>query len=319
MRRILTVIAISIACQAISQTPVNLNIFHKLGTTNFAFNQASANNTPNGEFNLIRMEYYLTKFTIIHDGGQMTSASDTVIALVSADQSTHISLGSFNLTNIEGIKFHVGVHTPINHDDPGLQPAGSPLSYQSPSMHWGWSSGYRFIALEGKSSPAMNQTLELHGLGDINYLETNVSALGSLYNGEFEININADYNRALENIDISAGLVVHSEGQQAATMIQNFQNYVFSSSNSLAKVDEEMETSVTIFPIPSTGKFTIETPAYFESNKVKLFSTSGQLIDVVEMQQDQLKTEIEVAEKGIILLEFYQDDIRLFSKTILIK
>ncbi|MBK7304311.1 MAG: hypothetical protein IPI90_13940 [Saprospiraceae bacterium] len=25
----------------------------------------------------------------------------------------------------------------------------SPLAFQDPSMHWGWTSGYRFIALEG--------------------------------------------------------------------------------------------------------------------------------------------------------------------------
>ncbi|MGJ8661745.1 MAG: MbnP family protein, partial [Bacteroidota bacterium] len=248
MKSLLSILTLAFTLTAFSQTPVNLNIYHKLGSTDFAFNQASQNNMSNGNFKLTRMEYYMTKFTIIHDGGMMTTVPDNVVALVSADEQTSIALGSFNVTNIEGIKFHIGVHTPVNHNDPSLQANGSPLAFQNPSMHWGWTSGYRFIALEGKTGTSMNQTTELHGLGDINYLETTVTALGSLYNGEYFININADYNRALEDIDISSGIIVHGEDQQAATMIQNFKNYVFSSSNSLAKVNPLVEANINLYP-----------------------------------------------------------------------
>lgn len=320
MKSLLSILTLAFTLTAFSQTPVNLNIYHKLGSTDFAFNQASQNNMSNGNFKLTRMEYYMTKFTIIHDGGMMTTVPDNVVALVSADEQTSIALGSFNVTNIEGIKFHIGVHTPVNHNDPSLQANGSPLAFQNPSMHWGWTSGYRFIALEGKTGTSMNQTTELHGLGDINYLETTVTALGSLYNGEYFININADYNRALEDIDISSGIIVHGEDQQAATMIQNFKNYVFSSSNSLAKVNPLVEANINLYPVPSNGKFTIETPSNFEGNIVKIFSSNGQLISEVKIVEGTEKTEVDIDNNaGLFLLEFYKDENKLFSKTMIIK
>jgi hypothetical protein len=319
MKKIFTLIAIAVSFCANSQTPVNLNIYHKLDNVGFAFNQAATNNTTNGNFKLNRLEYYMTKFTIVHDGGMTTVVPDNVVALVRANEQTAIALGNFNVTNIEGIKFHIGVHTPINHDDPGLQPSGSPLAYQMPSMQWGWTSGYRFVALEGLSGSAMNQTLELHGLGDINYLETTVSVLGSLNNGAFEININADYTRALENINLSSGLVVHGEAQQAATMLQNFNDYVFSSSNSLAGVDEMINTDISIYPIPSNGKITIETPVSFKGNSMKIYNQNGQLINTYSLHTGKNKTEIEIDISGVLILEFHDDKQKLFSKTILNK
>lgn len=38
-------------------------------------------------------------------------------------------------------------------------------------MHWGWEAGYRFIALEGKSGPYVNQELQFHCIGDEFYTE----------------------------------------------------------------------------------------------------------------------------------------------------
>ena len=46
-------------------------------------------------------------------------------------------------------------------------------------MHWGWTSGYRFVCAEGTAGASFNQTFELHGLGNTNYaLQTIVPTLG---------------------------------------------------------------------------------------------------------------------------------------------
>ena len=317
MKTLYTSLLMTFVFSGFSQTPVNLNIYHKLGTADFAYNQPSQNNMSNGNFKLTRMEYYMTKFTIIHDGGMITTVPSSVVAIVKANEQTSIALGSFNVTNIEGIKFHIGVHTPVNHQDPSVQPSGTPLSFQSPSMHWGWTSGYRFIALEGKTGTAMNQTTELHGLGDANYYETTVMAVGNLFNGEYFVNVDADYNRALENVNISQGVVVHGENQEAAVMIANFKNYVYSPSASLAGLTESIAENTSVYPIPSNGSLTISTPVNFIGNSIKIFDLTGKLIQEHVLVDGQNKLDISLKNKGFYILDFYQNNDKLFSKKVL--
>lgn len=317
MKALYTSLLMTFAFSGFSQTPVNLNIYHKLGTADFAYNQPSQNNMSNGNFKLTRMEYYMTKFTIIHDGGMITTVPSSVVAIVKANEQTSIALGSYNVTNIEGIKFHIGVHTPVNHQDPSVQPSGTPLSFQSPSMHWGWTSGYRFIALEGKTGTAMNQTTELHGLGDANYYETTVMAVGNLFNGEYFVNVDADYNRALENVNISQGVVVHGENQEAAVMIANFKNYVYSPSASLAGLTESIAENTSVYPIPSNGSLTISTPVNFIGNSIKIFDLTGKLIQEHVLVDGQNKLDISLKNKGFYILDFYQNNDKLFSKKVL--
>lgn len=316
MKSLGILLTVMLSLNALAQTPVNLNIYHKLGAADFAFSQPSQNNNSDN-FKLTRMEYYMTKFTIIHDGGMLTAVPDNVISLVKANEQTSIALGSFNVTNIEGVKFHIGVHTPINHDDPGLQPATSPLAFQSPSMHWGWTSGYRFVALEGESGAGMDQLLQLHGLGDGNYLETTIMATANSWNGELYINMDADYDRALENINIASGLVVHAENAEAQVMIGNFHTDVFSASTDLAGVEEIVAEQTSVYPIPSNGSLTVETPSTFVGSNVQIYSLSGRMISDYDLNNGSNKLEISIEESGMFILEFFNGDQKLFSKKVL--
>ena len=213
-----------------AQTDVELKINHEISGQSFAFNQ-TAQNSMGHEFQLIRMEYYLTRFTIIHDGGQELSLDDDVVFLVQADDNSSLTLGNFNITSIEGIRFHVGVHTPTNHEDPTLYSNSHPLGPKAPSMHWGWTAGYRFIALEGWGGDQFNQKVELHGLGDNNYHETTVMTGSNTVAGVEQIEIFADYSRGLENISVVNGVIVHGETGDAARICSNFRDHVFTASS----------------------------------------------------------------------------------------
>lgn len=319
MKRIFTFLSLIIGLSAFAQTPVNLNIYHKLGANNFAFDLASQNNMSNGGFKLTRMEYYLTKITVIHDGGQTTIIPSTNISLVKANELTSIPLGSLNVTAVEGVRFHVGVHTPVNHQDPSLLPLDHPLSYQSPSMHWGWASGYRFIALEGKSGASLNQTMELHTTGDQNYFETTVMAPATMFGGELYINVEADYERALEDIVISSGPVVHGDNGDAATVAYNFKNHVFSASSSLASLNEEVASNIKIYPVPSNGVVTVETPSNFKGNSMKVYNTNGQVVREYTLTNGSNLVQVELTESGVFMVEFYNSDARLYSFPIINK
>ncbi len=258
MKKLLPFLTFSVLMvSAYAQTPVRLVMHHHLGTNDFALGTAASNNLGNA-FNVSALKYYMTKFTIVHNGGQLLTVSDDTVALVTASgNATTIELGSFNVTNIEGIRFHIGVHTPVNHEDPSLLPANHPLAPQSPSMHWGWASGYRFILLEGMSGVSLNQGLELHGLGDTNYFETAVLANSVTENGGESIHIDADYEKALQNIDVSGGLVVHGELAEAATMIANFRDYVYSATIGANVGEIAAEGGMAVYPNPSHGSFTV--------------------------------------------------------------
>ena len=210
-----------------AQNTLQLNINHKLGNDDFSINQASENNLGN-YFTVTRLEYYISEITITHDGGLETALEDVYI-LVNASETTEVDLGSYNINEVENINYHIGVDAGANHEDPAGFPNGHPLAPTFPSMHWGWAAGYRFVAFEGKSGSQNNQqTVELHCLGDSNYWESDIPVSASVENNLIVINIDADYNRVLEGIDVTTGLIVHGEGQFTKKAIENFRDFVFS-------------------------------------------------------------------------------------------
>lgn len=266
---------------ALGQNALKLEINHKLGSNAFAVNQTATNNLGHS-FNLNRLQYYMSGFEITHDGSQTTTLTG-VYALVDATAPVQIDLGNYpGITNVEAIKFSIGVNTPENNADPSLWPATHPLAPKSPSMHWGWASGYFFIALGGNSSPSLNQQLELHALGNANYFSQTIVTTASVVGNDKVITINADYEMALKNISVSSGLVLHGSSGANATMVTNFKNYVFTAQNSSPVGIEEkgnVKNSLSIYPNPSDGgKFTLSSTLKGEEYNFKITDVTGKTI-----------------------------------------
>lgn len=49
-----------------------------------------------------------------------------------------------------GLEFQLGLPAAVNHADPAQWPAGHPLNPIVNGLHWGWSGGYVFAAIEGR-------------------------------------------------------------------------------------------------------------------------------------------------------------------------
>ncbi|MCH1576694.1 MAG: hypothetical protein L7S67_10510, partial [Flavobacteriales bacterium] len=171
-----------------AQTQVSLRIDHQAGQSEIG--QPLIVATPSGEsVEVNRLEYYLSAFTLVHDGGLETPIEGAFVLADAFVDEVH-PLGSVEgVENVELVKFTVGIDPENNHADPVLWNEGHPLAPQVPSMHWGWSAGYRFIALEGASDGA---TLEIHALGDDNHTPGNMEALASVENGVLVLDIEAD-------------------------------------------------------------------------------------------------------------------------------
>ena len=237
----------------LAQTNVQLTVHHKLGNEDFQLNMAAKNNMDN-DFQYIRVEYYISEIILVHDGGTETMVEDLwVLVDASEEESTTVDLGEHNVTSLEGIKLHVGVDSAHNHLDPAGYASDHPLAPQFPSMHWGWAAGYRFAALEGWGGPQFNQKFELHGLTDQNYFTTEIELSEPAANGQLDIQLDADYIRALEDINVNSGVIFHGANGAAKQSLENFRDYVFSpSSGSTSAEDLSDAVNFSVFPNPVT-------------------------------------------------------------------
>ena len=311
---------------------VNFQINHKLGSEVFGYNKAAKNNL-NNSFELIRMEYYLSDFTIIHDGGIRTKIDSSFMLIQASknpilNQLVDLDTKGLSITNIEGIEFGVGVPAPINNDDPTKWPAFHPLAPQSPSMHWGWAAGYRFVAMEGFVSELTNTALEVHALNNENYklttFNTNTKADA---NGDFTIVIDADYTRALENLDISAGLINHSGEGEAATLLNNFRELVFTPIiiSSVEDINTN-DSKINIYPNPSNGEFMVDLSELNLNqdskviNQVKIYDNLGKLVnELTDLNSISNQLNIKINQKGSFVIGFYNGSELLSTKKIVIE
>ena len=70
-----TLVLFAFSVTAFSQNNVTMNIHHKLATEDFALNMAAKNNVDH-DFNVSRLQYYISEITIVHDDGQETPIED---------------------------------------------------------------------------------------------------------------------------------------------------------------------------------------------------------------------------------------------------
>ena len=303
-----------------AQTTVKFQINHLLKDQAFAFNQKASNNLDN-EFNVKRLEYYLSGISLTHDGGKTTTVSDVYI-LVNGGTAVDVELGKFDITTLESINFSVGVDPGVNNQNPTQWSASHALAPKSPSMHWGWAAGYRFVALEGKTGNSLNTTFEIHALGNDNYFKISIPTKGAMDNGELVIELDADYTEALSNIDISGGLVIHGETDQAVRCLRNFTNTVFTSQegnkNTLAIDEAKQIIGAVLFPNPSTGSFSIDLPQSVTGLvEVSVVDLTGKVI----LDNSRLENGVNsygIENKGVFVISIRLDGVIVETKRLMV-
>lgn len=275
---------------------VVLHIEHRVGTDTSTVGIEGINNLGN-PFKLNRIQYYVDEIILIHDGGSIDTAD--ALTLVDGFNVTSINLGMFTLDSLESLRFAVGVNASLNHLDPTTYNPSHPLAPKSPSMHWGWTSGYRFIAAEGLSGSTFSQIFEFHGLGDGNYAHLTLPTSGTPVGSDtLMINIAADYNELFRGINLGSGLISHGETGGAAQTLHNMNNYVFTSSEGNAAMGLTENTSVTgVYPNPSNGIFTLESS---KAGTYEILDVLGRKI--IEGNLSEGRTEVNLTERGMFLL-----------------
>ena len=298
----LAVTLLSSTSVSFAQQDVQLKITHQLDGAEFSMSQEASNNMGNA-FKAERLEYYISNINILHDGDQVTNVEDTFILVNTEDGANQtFDLGSHDVSEISGIRFSIGVGPDENHLDPSLYDASHPLAPKSPSMHWGWAPGYRFVAMEGKAGSNFVSTFEFHALGDANYFETEILASSTTIDNTEEIAIIADYTKAIKDIDVSAGVVIHGDYGDAVVLLENFRDNVFSPAMTVGVNEIDPATQIILYPSHSTdGHFNITSPVA-NISKVQVYNYTGQLV----LEQTQ-QNKIYIANKGMYLVVLFDD------------
>jgi hypothetical protein len=298
-----------------AQKNVTLIINHKLGANNFAFNTTAQNDLMQN-FQITRVDYYISGIKIIHDGGQITPVQDYI--LVKGSYSVSEPLGSMNVTNVEGIKFSIGVDSPANNEDPALKLG--PLAFQTPSMHWGWGAGYRFVALEGKVGNNFDTEFQLHGLWNENYFQQTVMAPGVVNGDNITINLDADYTQALKGIDVASGPLLHGVNTADLDMLKNFRDHVFKpGSGSTGINDLSIDKNIRIYPNP--GKREIHIDISNSSNNIsqyRVMNMNGRIVESGNVSKNNTIT-FKNTVSGNYVLALYNKELLVFTQMLVIE
>ena len=252
-----------------AQTSVGLRIDHKAGQAEF--DNEGPWTTPLGEEVYIdRLEYYMSMFTLVHDGGQETAIERAYVLADGFVDEIH-ALGEVEgVENVEALKFFVGIDPDNNHADPAAWPAGHPLAPQVPSMHWGWSAGYRFIALEGGAGINGVITHEIHALGDDNHFPGETEVVASIENGMLILDVEADIFGFYNLLSVGSGLINHGEDGEAILVCNNLADKVFRLPGAAGVETAKHSLGFTLVPVEGGAELRFDAPLQEEAEVVLL-------------------------------------------------
>ena len=278
MKRILLLTFVLTQLSLSSQTKeIVLNIHHRVDGISLSDSAVGVNNLGN-QFKYSRLQYYIDDIEVIYDQGDTFSYPEVHLINALSEEISTINLGSLDFSSVSAIRFAIGVGPDLNNLDPTVYPTTHPLAPKFPSMHWGWTSGYRFVCAEGTAGASFNQTFELHGLGNANYALQTIVTAGSLSsNDTMLLDIEADYAELTRNIPVSNGTISHGETGNAFQALKNLNNNVFRSSegNSALSREENVFSLLNIFPNPSNGE------VYFKGingSEVTIYNSLGSMV-----------------------------------------
>ena len=160
---------------------------------------------------LDHFDYYVSDITLTHDGGQITTVEQDVF-IVEPDNHV-LNLGNLALENIEALEFTVGVPARFNTQqgteamDISLYPETHPLSYQSPSMYWGWSFGYMHMIIGGGEG---SNYFELHSVGPTLQRQVNLSVIQTdVSSSQIDLYIQCNVDEWVNGLELSTTGVIH--------------------------------------------------------------------------------------------------------------
>ena len=216
-----------------AQKDIFLHINPTFNNTAFALN-TTYTGIDGVAVNMDHFNYYISDIKLFHDGGIQTNI-DPAVFLFTPDQ-VGFYLGNYNIQDVESIRFTVGVPSRLNTQsgaeavDISSYPDTHPLSFQNPTMYWGWQFGYMHMIVGGEADSNNDQLpdayFEMHNLGDHNQrtiqipvFETNTTA------SQMDIYLECKVDQWLRDMPLSSVGVLHDQTGLNDTVMANVLTY----------------------------------------------------------------------------------------------
>lgn len=258
-------------------------------------------------------DYYLSDVEIVHDGGQ-SILLDSVFLV--EPQNHTLYLGSYNVNQIEQISFVVGVPKPMNTQtgvdaiDISLYPENHPLSFQTPSMYWGWQAGYMHMIMGGYADDNGDGTLEayfeMHNLGNLNQkfvelpgiIQTNTSS------SQIDILLNCQVDRWINSIPLSTVGIAHGETGLNATILNNSLTEDVFIQPANASISSHGSNSKIYFSNQSTA-LTIHWNEIADLDKILVYDINGKIVKELPSTIPTGQVAIENLDNGYYVIQFF--------------
>ena len=280
MKSTLLLSSLLFSALSFGQTDVNLHFPPKVNGIDLVQN-TNVQSLSGAEMSIDFFNYYISNVHIIHDGGQDLDLSDTVF-FVSVEDPI-LELGMLDLTNIESIDFGVGVPQSLNHEDISQYDETNPLSWQSPSMHWGWSSGYKFLLVNGygdsNNDGTADELMQIHCLGDGNYKNVSMAVIPTVGATQTTIVINCNLDEWLYSFNPGNVGVHHGTTGVNASVMNNVNSRPVFTLPGNAGTNETLEFEGFISYSINNELTTFNWKDVQHVDQFKLIDLSGKLID----------------------------------------
>ena len=259
---------------------------------------------PSGDFlSIDYLNYYVSDIIITHDGGQMITASPSVF-LVSMEEHL-LSLGNLQVENIEHIEFTLGVPQRFNTQDGSESidissyPGDHPLSFQDPSMYWGWAFGYMHVVTAG--SP----TFELHNVGPQLAKQISLDVIPTeTSNTQIDLELYCNVDRWFNSITLSGMLISHGAGPENVQMMSNLLTEEVFTVSAQALIPEYIAQQAFVYH-NAEGLNVANIPS--QATSLELTDQLGRLI-TSQYVSGASAFSIDIEQKGLVFVSLFNQD-----------
>ncbi len=267
MKRLSTLLLLFVAFVATTFAQNNQVVFsfdHKAGADPMVLNQTVFSIWNNKKVKLSRAEFYISEVEIRHADSTKMPLMEQYLLVNANAPTTEFELGSWPVEAAHGVTLHLGVPQAVNHEDPAAWPTSHPLAPKNPSMHWGWSAGYRFMAIEGKidnNGDGVPETVfEFHNLSDALYKNLELTGVKTAENGVLHLHFVIDYAQLFKDMAMTGNLLQHGAAAPNIAMMNNAatQNFVMMQSVSATHDVTANSVNIKAMPNPANAETLVE-------------------------------------------------------------
>ncbi|MDB6017521.1 MAG: hypothetical protein JWR19_2010 [Pedosphaera sp.] len=128
---------------------LKFQIVPQFNGASLAFDSLTNATTAGQRISVTRLDFLLSNIALHRPDGTWVAQTNWFAYVSAREGKTRFELNNIPTGNYDRVRFLIGLTPEINHKDAAEFPATHPLNPDVNGLHWGWTGGYVFLALEG--------------------------------------------------------------------------------------------------------------------------------------------------------------------------